>query len=73
VGEKNVAFYVVLGLRRHFQECKPSVTRGLSVPCTLQSGNVHILNGWAGSCSVRFIQHLYRGSVNVSTQTRTEV
>jgi hypothetical protein len=71
VGE-NVAFYVVLGLRFHFQEGEPNVKRELSVPCNLQTGNVHMFNGW-GSCNVRLILPLFRGSVDVSTQTRTEV
>ena len=42
---KNVAFYVVLGLRCHFQEREPNVKRGLCVPCNLQTGNIYIFNG----------------------------
>jgi len=56
-----------------FRNANPTLHGGLSVRSTLQSGNVHMFNGWSGSYNVRFITHLFRGSVNVSTQTRTEV
>ena len=32
----------MLGLHCHFQELKPNVKRGLSVPSNLQTGNIHI-------------------------------
>jgi len=68
-GEKDVAFYIVLGLLCYFQERKPNVTLG--TVCTLY------LTGWKCPHVQRLNRvlqcPLFRGSLNVSTQTRTEI